>query len=379
MPHNFRKDFKRLYIQKEEHPVLHSFMKWILIILAILLVILLILFVIIFIVFPIVFMLSLALERLLLFMNVNVPKNPKFDMPHEYGFQGVTNFYITSRASVNSSEVLSIGAWWLPNEKYLNSTERMDDILKKDEFPVVLYNHGVLATRILKYDYIYKTLRKYFHVISIDYRDYGDSSPHDLSEEGVVLDVVHTYNLVKSKTKADIYVWGHSLGGGISAHAVKWLKDNEEEIPAGFVIESSFTSLQEELYEYFISKIFKWLPWFELCVVDPVREHGFIFNTTRNVQDIDCPIMIMHAEDDPVIPFFLGERNFNITSQNRKPSQGQVFFHPFAAKKGYGHVGCTQDPEVPKYIEEFMSECEKWKNERARLQKKLNGTISGRV
>lgn len=57
-----------------------------------------------------------------------------------------------------------------------------------------------------------------------------------------------------------------------------------------------------------IFQLFKWLPWFELCVVNAVHDHGFIFNTTRNVQDVDCPIMIMHARDDPVIPFTLGEK-----------------------------------------------------------------------
>lgn len=107
---------------------------------------------------------------LMKFFPVNVPKNPQFDKPHEYGFFGVSNFYITSKVDVNSSDVLSIGAWWIPNEKYLNSSEKMDEILRKNEFPVVLYNHGVMATRILKFDYIYNTLRKYFHVVSIDYR-----------------------------------------------------------------------------------------------------------------------------------------------------------------------------------------------------------------
>lgn len=362
MSSSSRKDFKyRLHREKEEHPVLYTIMKWVLIILAVLLVILLILFILIFIVFPISFMISLTLERLFLFVNINVPSNPQFDKPHEYGFHGVKNFYVTSKVDVNSSDILSIGAWWIPNEKYINSTESMDDILKKDEFPVLLYNHGVMATRILKFQYIYGTLRKYFHVVSIDYRDYGDSSSHDLSEEGVVLDVIHTYNLMKTKTKADMYVWGHSLGGGISAHAVKWLKDNQGEIPTGLVIESSFNNLHDEVYEFFLTKYFRWLPWFEWSVVNPIHDHGFIFNTTKNTEDIDCPIMIMHAEDDNVIPFFLGQRNFNAISNNRRSYQGPVFFHSFAAEKKYGHVGCTQDPEVPKYIEDFMNVCQEWK------------------
>lgn len=50
-------------------------------------------------------------------------------------------------------------------------------------------------------------------------------------------------------------MWGHSLGGGISAHAVKWLKDNQDEIPAGLIIESSFTSLEDELYEFSLGKV----------------------------------------------------------------------------------------------------------------------------
>ncbi|KAK9876848.1 hypothetical protein WA026_015083 [Henosepilachna vigintioctopunctata] len=356
-----KKDWKgKLKVQQVKNPKLYTSMKWILILLIILLALVILAFVVVFIVFPLVFMNSIGVQRFFVFWNIDVPKNPVFQNPKQYGFYGISNFYISSEKYINSSELISLGAYWVPNEKYKDSNETMDEILAKNEFPVVLYNHGVASTRILQVDYGYATLRKMFHVIAIDYRDFGDSTPAELTEEGVVLDVVHTYNLMKTKTQADIYIWGHSLGGGISTHAVKWLKKHQNEIPAGLIIESSFTCFQDEVYAFPLGKVFSWLPWFEWCVIDPLHRNGFIFNTSSNAEDADCPIMIFHAEDDNVIPFSLGEKNYHQIKSTRKPRQGEVFFYPFAASKRYQHIGCLQDPDAPSYILQFIETCTTW-------------------
>ncbi|KAL3285015.1 hypothetical protein HHI36_019143 [Cryptolaemus montrouzieri] len=302
---NFTNDIKyKINKQKVENPVLHTVLKWLLIILIIILIILLVLFILLFIVLPIVFAFCIALQRLCVFWNIEEPKDPQFEHPEKYGYQGVKNFYITSTVSSDNTKPISIGAWWVPQENYINSTETMEKILANSSYPVVLYNHGVKATRIIRFPYVFGTLRKFFHIVAIDYRSYGDSDSIDLTEDGVVIDVVNTYNLMKTKTKADIFIWGHSLGGGISTHAAKWLKDEQNEIIPGLVIESSFSCLRDEIYQFFLTQIFKWLPWFDWCVTNPIYNNGFLFNTMENTQQVDCPIMMMHSADDPIIPYF---------------------------------------------------------------------------
>lgn len=56
-------------------------------------------------------------------------------------------------------------------------------------------------------------------------KGYGDSTGVP-TEAGVVKDLLTLYNFIKSYQKeAKIFLWGHSLGTGISAHAAKVLSD----------------------------------------------------------------------------------------------------------------------------------------------------------
>lgn len=50
------------------------------------------------------------------------------------------------------------------------------------------------------------------------------------------------------------------------------------------------------------------MPWFEATVQTPLEKNGFLFRTTTNIIYVDCPIMILHAEDDEVIPYRFGRK-----------------------------------------------------------------------
>lgn len=83
---------------------------------------------------------------------------------------------------------------------------------------------------------------------------YADSTQAVLSEEGVVLDCIQVYRWLLTKTKAKIYVWGHSLGTALSTHTVARLRD-ENVVPAGLILEAPFTNMREELLYNFLSKV----------------------------------------------------------------------------------------------------------------------------
>lgn len=55
-------------------------------------------------------------------------------------------------------------------------------------------------------------------------------------------------------------------------------------------------------------QVFKFLPWFESCFVWPLYDNGLKFDTDENVSKILAPVAILHAEDDHIVPFYLGER-----------------------------------------------------------------------
>lgn len=50
------------------------------------------------------------------------------------------------------------------------------------------------------------------------------------------------------------------------------------------------------------------LPWFEFFIIEPVIENNIIFDTETNLMNTKMPILILHARDDIVIPYELGEK-----------------------------------------------------------------------
>lgn len=86
--------------------------------------------------------------------------------------------------------------------------------------------------------------------------DYGDSTPAKLSEPAVVSDSVQLYKWLQKQTTANIYVWGHSLGTALSTHTVKMLR-REGIVPYGLMLESPFTTMQEEITLHPIGRVRK--------------------------------------------------------------------------------------------------------------------------
>lgn len=57
-----------------------------------------------------------------------------------------------------------------------------------------------------------------------------------------------------------------------------------------------------------LMQIFKHLPWFHWMAVEPFYKNNLRFESDEHITKIYCPIMILHAEDDGVIPVFLAEK-----------------------------------------------------------------------
>ncbi|CAH0547841.1 unnamed protein product [Brassicogethes aeneus] len=239
------------------------------------------LFVLVFIVFPIVFMLSLVVERLFMFWNIDNPKDPEFGNPAKYGIQGVNNFYLPTNDS-DGNGVLSIGVWQILPKDMQHSTETNVEklLMEEKKYPILLYLHGVACNRILPIK-SYQVMREHFHVFAWDYRDN-----------------IQIYEWVKKRTNQDIYVWGHSLGSALSIHTVRKLHEERNIVPKGLVIESAFTTMRDEVVSTSIGKFFAWLAYFNATVLDPLEEHGFRFWSTTNIQHVQCPTMHLHAMDD---------------------------------------------------------------------------------
>lgn len=203
---------------------------------------------------------------------------------------------------------LSLGA-----DQQNNNKEFFEESLRLSTSSIVLYLHGNSNSRgALHRIEMYNVLRDLgYHVIALDYRGYGDSSTSPPpSEMGVVRDAIAVYNYITKLTKNPVFLWGHSLGTGIATHMLAVLAKNNIVGPRALVLESPFNNINEEIRAHPLSKLFRNLPWFNYMVAQPMYSNFLRFESDQHIAEFRQPVLILHAEDDMVVPFHLGYKVF---------------------------------------------------------------------
>lgn len=109
----------------------------------------------------------------------------------------------------------------------------------------------------------------------------------------------------KKKIKFKYY---HSLGTGVGCHTLAKLKQLNVFGPRVLVLESPFNNIRDEVREHPFSRFFRHLPWFDYTIVDPMFENNLRFESDKHIATFQQPIMILHAEDDLVVPYKLGHK-----------------------------------------------------------------------
>jgi len=77
------------------------------------------------------------------------------------------------------------------------------------------------------------------HIITLDYRGYGDSTG-TASVQGVVHDVVYVFNVIRQVCSENpITIWGHSMGTGVALWTMNYLFQNQTSINIYFYLKNS--------------------------------------------------------------------------------------------------------------------------------------------
>ena len=213
---------------------------------------------------------------------------------------------LSQKESLQRLEAVALKKYPQINEK--NQNEFFEETLKLSTSNIVLYLHGNSNSRGVTHRVeLYNVLREMgYHVIALDYRGYGDSSKVSPSEIGVIRDSIAVYNYITSITKNPIFLWGHSLGTGISTHMLSILAKNNVPGPRALVLESPFTNIDAEIRAHPMSALFRKLPWFDFTIAKPMYNNNLRFLSDEHIGEFRQPILILHAEDDRVVPFELG-------------------------------------------------------------------------
>jgi abhydrolase domain-containing protein 12 len=300
---------------------------------------------------PIIFMKSIAFQRLLMFTNWGLPSDGSYFRKYELK-PGLRNLYVSVK-DMNSKSIVSLGVWhllpYMLEEAVITEQNfDFDEALKNSNRSIVLYFHGTGEDRSSSLTK-YTIFRFFFHVITFDYRSYGDSSKNELSEDAVVNDCVQLYEWLVTKTSAPIFIWGHSLGTALASRTTVILhsKPNISQ-PVGLILEAAFTKMSEELYVHPYGKIFAWLPWFDATIVKPLEKNGFLFDNSKHILNVECPILILSAEDDSIVPYRFGQKLNEIAK--RRSVVNTTLYYQFAYNLGYDHNFIYQDPFLPYFI-----------------------------
>ena len=165
-----------------------------------------------------------------------------------------------------------------------------------------------------------------------DYRGYGNSEG-SANEQNTYDDAKSAWEyLLKNKgLKAeDIIILGRSLGGAIAANLGSTLK------PKGIILESTFTSVKE-----FASDVYPFLP--ESLI-------RFSYETTKYLKDINYPVLVIHSEDDNIVPFKYGEAVFKNANEPKT----------FVKIGGDHNYGFLQSKQIyADAIKNFLQECDR--------------------
>ncbi|XP_054960927.1 lysophosphatidylserine lipase ABHD12 isoform X2 [Pan paniscus] len=290
-------------------------------------------------------------------ITVRVPYFIDLKKPQDQGLNHTCNYYL------QPEEDVTIGVWHTVPAVWWKNAQGKDQMWYEDALasshPIILYLHGNAGTRGGDHRVeLYKVLSSLgYHVVTFDYRGWGDSVGTP-SERGMTYDALHVFDWIKARSGDNpVYIWGHSLGTGVATNLVRRLCERETP-PDALILESPFTNIREEAKSHPFSVIYRYFPGFDWFFLDPITSSGIKFANDENVKHISCPLLILHAEDDPVVPFQLGRKLYSIAAPARSFRDFKVQFVPFHSDLGYRHKYIYKSPELPRILREFLGKSE---------------------
>lgn len=244
-----------------------------------------------------------------LFQNklVYFPSTYMIDTPNSIGLKYESVEFL-------SSDSTKLFGWFIP---------------RKGAKTTLLYLHGNggnISNRLNSID-IFNSLD--VDIFIFDYRGYGNSGGN-AGEKNTYDDAMSAWKyLVKERgiKEENIVILGRSLGGAIAANLASKVK------PKALILESTLTSVKDVS-----SDVYPFIPSFLI---------HFEYETTKYLKDINSPLLVIHSEDDNIIPFKHGQKIFQ---EANKPKR-------FLKIRGSHNGGFLESRDIyEKALEEFLRE-----------------------
>ena len=166
---------------------------------------------------------------------------------------------------------------------------------------VILFCHGNAGNISHRFDSLLLFHRLGYSTLIFDYRGYGHSQGRP-SEAGTYLDAEAAWyylTVERSIAPSRIVLFGRSLGGAIAVHQAA------EHTPGALIVESCFTSVPD-----IAAGLYPFLPARWLSRLD--------YNVQQQLQRVSCPVLIVHSQDDEIIPFKHGQSLYKVANEPKQ-------------------------------------------------------------
>lgn len=169
----------------------------------------------------------------------------------------------------------------------------------RDEKPVHLYFHGNGGALRHRLERFHALTADGGGLVALSYRGYGGSSGHP-TEDGLISDAHAAYEFAVAQYSPNrIVLWGESLGTGVAVALAA-------EKPVGrMILQSPFTSTAD------IAAARYWFVPVRLLMKDQ-------FHSDARIAKVTAPTLVMHGDQDRVVPITLGERLYEMIRAPKK-------------------------------------------------------------
>ena len=176
-----------------------------------------------------------------------------------------------------TADGLSLLAWYLP---------------PSENAPIIVYFHGNGGHIGYRSPRLEQFAAAGFGVLMLEYRGYG-GNPGAPSEAGFYSDAQAALDFLAGQGIAPVrrVFYGESLGTGVAVRMAALSK------PVALVLEAPFTSVADVAQDR--------LPWLPARLLVSDR-----FDSLALIGEVKAPILVMHANDDPIVPVRFGRALF---------------------------------------------------------------------